>query len=129
MHCRYKTADGLVFRLLSAIDTRPRVSYNVPVQVVHGRRGTDVQEYLSSVSQKGQITLPVELRRQLGIKPKDKVTLKLEGDAVRVRPATFTLRQAFGSVGPVTDTEGLKQAEREAREEHVEREARTLRAP
>ncbi|HEV7214129.1 MAG TPA: AbrB/MazE/SpoVT family DNA-binding domain-containing protein [Chloroflexota bacterium] len=86
-----------------------------------------MHEFLSSVSQKGQITLPTALRRQLGIKPKDRVTLRLDGDAIRVRPATYTLAQVFGSVGPATDTEGLKQAERDAREEQAEQEARRLR--
>jgi AbrB family looped-hinge helix DNA binding protein len=86
-----------------------------------------MHEFLSSVSQKGQITLPIELRRQLGIKAKDKVTLRLDGDAVRVRPASFTLSQVFGSVSPATRTDDFKQAERDAREEQAEREARKLR--
>jgi AbrB family looped-hinge helix DNA binding protein len=84
-------------------------------------------EYLSSVSQKGQITLPIELRRQLGIKPKDQVTLQLEGDAVRVRPASFTLARVMGSVEPATRTDDFKRAERAAWEEQAEREARKLR--
>jgi bifunctional DNA-binding transcriptional regulator/antitoxin component of YhaV-PrlF toxin-antitoxin module len=114
-----------MFRLLGALDTRTGFSYNVLARVVRAWR--DMHEFLSSVSQKGQITLSPELRRQLGIKPKGKVTLQLDGDAVRVVPATFTLRQVFGSVGPDTDTERFKQAEREAREERAEQEARTLR--
>lgn len=84
-------------------------------------------EFRSSVSQKGQITLPIEFRRQLGIKPKDQVTLQLEGDEVHVRPASFTLSQVIGSVGPATRTDDLKRAERVAWEERAEREARKLR--
>lgn len=86
-----------------------------------------MHEFLSSLSPKGPITLSAELRRQLGIKPKGTVTLQLDGDAVRVRPASFTLAQTFGSVGPATRTDDFKQAERAAREEQAEREARKLR--
>lgn len=55
------------------------------------------------------------------------VTLQLDGDAVRVRPASFTLSQVIGSVGPAVRTDDFKQAERAAWEEQAEREARKLR--
>ena len=32
----------------------------------------------SSVSPKGQVTIPVEIRRLLGVKPKDKVVFRVE---------------------------------------------------
>lgn len=51
-----------------------------------------MKEFLSSVSPKGQITLPMEVRRRLGIKPKDQVAIDLEQDSVRIRP---TKRQSF----------------------------------
>lgn len=86
-----------------------------------------MREFVSSVSPKGQITLPVDLRRELGIMPKSKVTLRLEGDTVRVQAASFTLAQVFGSVVPSTDTEDLIQAEWAAHEEAAEREAGQLR--
>ena len=46
-----------------------------------------MRAFVSSVSPKGQISLPAEVRKRLGIKPKDKVTIDIEDDAVRVRPA------------------------------------------
>lgn len=86
-----------------------------------------MKEFLSSVSPKGQITLPIEMRRQLGVKPKDKVIMRLEGDHVAVRSASATLAHVFGSVEPPTSTDDLKAIEQAAREEQAEREVRRLR--
>ena len=38
-----------------------------------------MRELLSSLNPKGQITLPVEIRRQLGVMPKDSASIQLEG--------------------------------------------------
>ena len=38
--------------------------------------------FVSSVSPKGQITIPMEIRKRLGIKSKDKVAFEVEGDTV-----------------------------------------------
>jgi AbrB family looped-hinge helix DNA binding protein len=43
------------------------------------------REYFSSVSPKGQITLPLALRQRLGIKPKDLVSIRFEGDDIVVK--------------------------------------------
>jgi AbrB family looped-hinge helix DNA binding protein len=59
------------------------------------------REFESSVSPKGQITIPLAWRRKLGIKPKDKVELTLEGDSVRLRPARSRLLQSFMAVPPL----------------------------
>lgn len=82
----------------------------------------------SSISPKGQVTLPVEVRRQLGLKPKDKVVFELLDGAVRVAPARFTLESVFGSVGPATQTEDFERHIREAKEEHAERTIRKLQS-
>ena len=42
---------------------------------------------VSTVSVKGQITLPASLRRQLGIKPHDRVLIELAEDAIVVKTA------------------------------------------
>jgi AbrB family looped-hinge helix DNA binding protein len=41
--------------------------------------------YAAKVTSKGQLTLPVELRRRLGIEPGDTVAFSVEGESVRVR--------------------------------------------
>lgn len=44
------------------------------------------------MSPKGQVTLPIAVRRELGIRPKDVVEIELENGDIRVRP----LRRAAG---------------------------------
>lgn len=41
--------------------------------------------YNSTVTSKGQMTLPVEFRKKLGIKPGERVTVDLKGDKVIVQ--------------------------------------------
>jgi AbrB family looped-hinge helix DNA binding protein len=38
------------------------------------------------ITSKGQITVPQEIRRALGVRPGDKLLFEEEGDGVRVRP-------------------------------------------
>jgi AbrB family looped-hinge helix DNA binding protein len=42
---------------------------------------------LSTVSSKGQITLPAEARRKVGIQPKDRVLIEVAGDGILIRRA------------------------------------------
>lgn len=80
-------------------------------------------EFLSSVSPKGQITLPVEVRRQLGIKPKDKVAIRLIDRHVTIEPAASGFLAAYRSIPalatPLTDREMTEIAAEEAAERAV----------
>ena len=58
--------------------------------------------YTSSVSQKGQITLPKELRLELDIEPKDVVVIALEDGHISIEKAGSNLLSGFGVV-PVPD--------------------------
>ena len=53
---------------------------------------------VSSVSPKGQITVPVEIRRLLGIKPKDKITFRVDGTRVEIAAGPVTLDESFMAV-------------------------------
>lgn len=79
-----------------------------------------MSNYISSVSPKGQITLPLEVRKHLGIKTKDKVIITLEGDDIRVIPVKSSLAAGFGSVPPLKQPLTWKQIEEIAREEHAQ---------
>ena len=59
-----------------------------------------VPERESSVSPKGQITIPQDLRARLGLKPKDRVVFELEQDGIKIRPARSRLLRHFGTVTP-----------------------------
>ncbi len=53
----------------------------------------------STVTQKGQTTIPGQIRRALGIKPGDKLEYLLEGDfvTIRVHPGLSALQGALAS--------------------------------
>ena len=40
----------------------------------------------STISSKGQITVPIEVRRRLGLKPGDRVVIALQDDLAVIRP-------------------------------------------
>ncbi len=41
---------------------------------------------LTTITQKGQITIPIAMRTELGLEPYDRVQLKMENGAVKVEP-------------------------------------------
>jgi antitoxin PrlF len=82
---------------------------------------------VTTMTQRGQVTVPAEVRRLLGLKPRDKVAFEIADDKVRIMPARFTLASTFGSVKPATRTEDFKAISRAAREEKAADEVRKLR--
>ncbi len=50
------------------------------------------------VTRKGQVTLPADIRRALGIHEGDPVDFRVEDGEVRVRPARATLAGGYGSI-------------------------------
>lgn len=56
----------------------------------------------SSVNVKGQVTLPLSIRKKYGIKPKDIVTIEDVGDAIVIHKAKsiFAFGGAFGKAAP-----------------------------
>ncbi len=69
---------------------------------------------LHRVSSKGQVTLPVECRRALDVRPHDRVAIQLEDDKIVIRPVPDFM-ELEGFLGPrLSDQE-----EREAIESGV----------
>lgn len=83
-----------------------------------------MREFLSSVSPKGQITLPLEIRRLLDIKPKDKVAIRIEDETVSIAPARSTLQAGYQSVGPLKTPLTDNEMTEIAAAEHAEAAAR-----
>ncbi len=52
----------------------------------------------SSVTQKGQVTIPASVRKQLGISTGDAVGFEVEGDRVYLRALPNRLEASFGIV-------------------------------
>jgi antitoxin PrlF len=63
-------------------------------------KGITMRELETRLTQKGQVTIPAEIRARLGLKPKDVVRFEIEGDAVKLKPATSQLLAGFGAVSP-----------------------------
>lgn len=53
---------------------------------------------ISSLTQKGQITIPVAVRRALGLNAGDEVAFETEGDRVYLRAVPTRLEAGFGLV-------------------------------
>lgn len=88
-----------------------------------------MKEIVTTMTQRGQVTVPAEVRRLLGLKPRDKVAFEIDEDKVQILPASFTLETAFASVKPATRTKDLKAVSRVARDEKAAREIRKLQRP
>ena len=52
----------------------------------------------SSVTTKGQVTIPAELREKFGIKPGDKVGFVAEGDRILIQRQDTAVESLFGIV-------------------------------
>ena len=77
----------------------------------------------SRLTQKGQVTIPVEIRARLGLKPRDRVRFDVEGDVVVLRPAGSTLLTGYGAVTPTRKPEDWR-AVREVVEQGIVDETR-----
>ena len=68
----------------------------------------------TTVTQKGQVTIPIEIRRRLGINPHDRVVFELDGEEARIRRAPSRVLRAFASMGgPPISTDEILQAHRD----------------
>jgi AbrB family looped-hinge helix DNA binding protein len=78
----------------------------------------------SSVSPKGQITIPAELREHLGVKPKDRVAFDVEGESVKITRVGSRLAAGYQSVPPLSPSRSLQEMTDIAWEEHAQVVAR-----
>ena len=74
----------------------------------HIEKGSDTME-LAKVTSKGQITIPIDIRRKLGIKEGDKVLFVEEGDKIILMNSTLTaLKEAQEAFQGEAERLGLK---------------------
>lgn len=71
-------------------------------------RGTTIGELETRLTRKGQVTIPVEIRSRLGIKPKDMIRFEIDGDVIRLKPAPSKLLEGYGAVSPRKKPEDWK---------------------
>lgn len=82
-----------------------------------------MKEIISTITSKGQVTVPAEVRKRLGITRGEKIAFLIEGDDVRLKPVRYTLESVFGSVPalPGQETDDFEDQIEEAMEEEAER--------
>ena len=80
-----------------------------------------MKEIVATMTQKGQVTIPVEIRNLLGLKAKDKVAFSIDEGNIRLAPARYTLENVFGVVKPLNKPENFKKFKQIAIKEHVKK--------
>lgn len=69
---------------------------------------------VATVTAKGQVTIPAEIRKALGLKPGDKAAFVYDEKGVRIEKSSSPLRLGFGAVKPRKKPEDLRQMRRKA---------------
>jgi bifunctional DNA-binding transcriptional regulator/antitoxin component of YhaV-PrlF toxin-antitoxin module len=90
-------------------------------------RSAVMREYRSRVTPEGQVTLPAEVRRVLGVPPRAHVTFVVEADQVRLAPATGVAARTAGALKsdvPALSPREEKAAAEEAMAEEATQEGR-----
>jgi bifunctional DNA-binding transcriptional regulator/antitoxin component of YhaV-PrlF toxin-antitoxin module len=93
------------------------------MQVVPQSDSKTIQEFESSMSAKGQVTIPLALRQKLAVKPKDKIVFRVEGDVVQLVPSRMRLADVYMSVPALKTPKTLAQMRDIIQTERAEAEA------
>src|ERR671939_110854 len=90
-------------------------------------RVASVQEIVSTITSKGQVTIPAAVRRHLGVGRHDKIVFILEEDgAVKLSvPCYPTIESLRGIAGSLPRPLSWQAVEEIAREDHAEETARS----
>jgi AbrB family looped-hinge helix DNA binding protein len=80
-----------------------------------------MKESLATITAKGQITIPAEVRKALGLKPKDKVAFLFNQGEVKIEPSSSTLRLGFGAVKPRKKLESFNELRGEVQKRVVQK--------
>jgi AbrB family looped-hinge helix DNA binding protein len=81
----------------------------------------EIEEYIRTVTTKGQVTIPAEIRRLLEVEPGDKVVFRVREDTVELQLSTMTLEDTFGAVTPRKRPEDFAELREIAVEEHAQK--------
>ncbi len=75
------------------------------------------RQYVASVTRRGQVTIPAEVRRRLGTAQRPKVVFHVDDDAVRLTPVEMTLEEVFASPTPLNRPPDDEELSRLAKDE------------
>jgi antitoxin PrlF len=76
-----------------------------------------MKELLSVITRKGQVTVPAEVRRSLGLKQGDKVAFRLEDGVARFAPAPSPVDESFQVAPPLRPARTLREIDEIVQEE------------
>lgn len=76
-------------------------------------------EGVTTLTSKGQVTIPKKIRDRLGLKPYDKIRFVLEDGEVRLRKAYLSLEEVVGSLPPLDLDISIEEAIELAKEERA----------
>lgn len=68
-----------------------------------------MQQFEATVNIRGQVTIPLEIRHLMGLRPHSRVVFEMEGDVVKIRRASSKLLQGYGAVTPKRKPENLRE--------------------
>lgn len=83
-------------------------------------------QVITTITSKGQVTIPVKMRKKIGIKTPDKIQVILDRDEVRLRPFPKTLDEIYGAVKPSLRPENFKKIREKVRQYRAKRQMRIL---
>ena len=75
-----------------------------------------MREFTATTTTRNQVTIPAEVRRALGLKPRDKVAFTIEDDGEVRLAAVFSLESAYGSVKPSSTPEDFDRISQNAKD-------------
>ncbi len=88
----------------------------------------ELREYQRRLTYKGGVTIPVEIRRLLGIKPQGEVRFRIiDNKRVELLPPAMTLEATYASVKPRRRPLDFKKMRDSAIAEHVNKVAMKMR--
>ncbi len=90
-----------------------------------------MEERLTVMTRKGQITIPAEIRRALGLKEGDKVAISLPDPGmqeVHLHPVRSVAELTFGAFSPRKRPEDFRELRETFKEEIVEDEMRNVKS-
>ena len=80
-----------------------------------------LKEYSRRMTSKGQVTVPAEVRRKLGIRPGETIIFRIVKDHVEIDRSPMSLEEAFGSIRPLGTPEDFDVQAQTAWDEHAEK--------
>ena len=69
-----------------------------------------------TMSAKGQIVIPLKIRKKFGLKKGEKLFIEVEDGNIKLMPKTVDITKLVGSVKPVSDRETVRKDIRKMRE-------------